>query len=238
MSLKWRKAILLALAAVLLLLSGCAKGTAHITVNKNGSVDVAVKLALDSRTQSLLGGKMEDSLLSRLQESGIRLEKIQNGDSVEYQYLKSYASMEEIQAAKVDSQFIHSTVKTAESWFYTKYDIESKINISTYSDKLMDSLSSSGIPATLVRLLMQSFAFDFKLTLPVNLYGANNATEQAGRTLTWHLSMADSKPVRMVIYAPKVTNILVTAAGGLLLAAAAAVYFTGKRRESQKPKSL
>ncbi|WP_410512276.1 hypothetical protein PaeBR_19950 [Paenibacillus sp. BR2-3] len=235
MLLKWKKVSILGLVILLFLLTGCAKGTAHVNVQMNGNVDIAVILRLDSRTQSLINGTMEESLINKLQAVGIQIEKRQDSKFTEYQYLKSYTSQEiKSMVPHTDSEFIDSNVKTAETWFYSKYNVETQLNLSKYSDKIVQSIENLNVPKPLVRLLMQSFTFDFKLTLPVNLFGANNAAEQDGRTLTWHINLADPEPIRMVIYVPKIRNIAIAAGSGIIVLGGVVVYFVRRRRRRRR----
>ncbi|MFE4713414.1 hypothetical protein ACFRAM_21370 [Paenibacillus sp. NPDC056722] len=208
---KKRTAMIVGMILMLVLLSGCAKGSAHVTVHKNGSVDLAVHVKLDSRTESLISGKAEQMLTDKLAESGIELHKVQDGKDVDYQFMKSYSSIEELKAQPSGSMnIVDAKVITDPKWLYTKYDLEVQPTLSAYSEQIIDSLGMLNIPKSFVRMFMESFAFDFQLTLPVNVYGPNNATSQDGRTLTWHMSLGNPEPLKLVVYAPNIKNIVIT----------------------------
>ncbi|MNP76754.1 hypothetical protein D3C76_1740530 [compost metagenome] len=81
--------------------------------------------------------------------------------------------------------------------------------------------------------MLQNLAVNFKLTLPYNLYGPNNADTQEGNTLTWRISMADTEPVRLVVYVPQVQNIAIAGGGLVLLLGAAAVWYVRVRKSRQ-----
>ena len=232
-----RKVSILLFLVLMLVLSGCSKGSAHVTVNRDGSVDIAAILRLDSRTQSLIGGKM-DSLLSKLQAAGIQLEKNQDGSSTEYQYLKTYTSMElrSLMTDNKGSDFVDSNVKTTDKWFYKKIDVEAQLHLNSYTDKILQEIGTSTIPKSLIRLMMKSFGFDFSLTLPINLYGPNNATVQEGRTLTWHITLSDSEPIRMVIYVPNLKNIGISVGIGVLIAGGILIFWVRKRKKKKNSK--
>ncbi|WP_052087673.1 DUF3153 domain-containing protein [Paenibacillus wynnii] len=231
----WRKvSIFVLLALTLFLLSGCAKGSAHVTVNRNGSIDTAVNLRLDSRTQSMVSGKMDD-LITRLQKVGIPLRKSQDGSSTKYQYLKTYASFQELRSmmSHSNSDLVDANVETTDRWLYTRYTVETQLHLSSYSDKILQNIDSSTLSKPLVRLLLQGFAFDFSLTLPFDVFGDNNAAVQDGRTLTWHIKMIDSEPIRMVIYVPNFRNIGI-AVGVFVLFTAVTVIIGLRRRRLRK----
>lgn len=73
----------------MIMLTGCSTGTAHVTVNSNGSVDLAVQMKVNTRAEALISQTMEDTLTSKLEEQGIKLEKSQDGKSTVYQFLNS-----------------------------------------------------------------------------------------------------------------------------------------------------
>jgi hypothetical protein len=237
MRMKWRMASILGMLLMLVLLSGCATGAAHITVKNNGAVDLAVKLRLDSRAEALISGKAEDMLTDKLKESGIQLEKVKDGKATEYQFLKSYASLEEIRSQPSNIDIVDTKVLTEERWLYTKLDVEALPKLNAYSEQIIESLGMLNIPKSFARMFMESFAFDFSLTLPVNVYGPNNATSQDGRTLTWHMTMADSEPLRLVVYAPNIKHIVLAAVAVILILVLLITLWIRKRRSVVKPKS-
>ncbi len=221
---------------MLVLLTGCANGTAHITVKKDGGLDVAFSLLLDSRAESLVGGKIEELITSRLQADGIELHKTTVGKSTEYQFLKSFASIEDMQLNARSLDIVDTEVTTGKNWLYTKYDVSAQPKLNAYSEEILDGLGKLSVPKPLVRLMLQGLSLDFQLTLPYNLYGANNAAEQDGNTLTWHITLADTEPMRLIVYVPNVRNIAI-AGGGIVLLLAAAVTLFLRKRKLRKPKA-
>ncbi|OKP82812.1 hypothetical protein A3844_23230 [Paenibacillus helianthi] len=199
-------------------------------------MDIAFNLKLDSRAESLAGGTIEDLLRSRLQAAGIELHKTKVGKSTEYQFLKSYASIQDVKLNAGNLDIVDTQVDTENKWLYTRYDVVAQPKLNAYSDKILDTLGTLSVPKSLVRLFMQSQELAFKLTLPYNLYGPNNADEQDGNTLTWHITMADSEPMRLVVYVPDIRNI-VLAGGTVIVLLAAGVIFFIRRSKSRKPKA-
>ncbi|WP_341348443.1 hypothetical protein [Paenibacillus sp. FSL H3-0469] len=230
------KAILIMLMLVLLL-TGCAQGTAHVTVKKDGSLNLAFSLMLDARAEKLVSGKVEDLLSERLADAGIELKKTASGKSTEYQFQKSYASMEELKNSSSGFDIAEAEVGQTHRWLYTKYDVVAQPKLTAYSDEIIDGLGSLNVPKSLVRLLMGSFSVDFKLTIPYDLYGENNAAEQDGNTLTWHVSLADSEPIRLAVYVPDIRNIAIAGGGLLLIIAVLITYFIRRKQSRSKPKA-
>lgn len=231
-----KSGFILAVIFMLILLTGCAKGTAHMTVKRDGGLDIAFNLLLDARAESLVGGKVEELLASRLQGAGIELSKGQNGKSTEYQFLKSYDSIEDLQANAGNFEMVDAQVEQSDKWLYTVYNIEVQPKLTAYSDEIIDGIGTLNIPESLAKLLMRSLAIDFKLTLPFDLYGDNNADSQDGSTLTWHITLADSEPLQMIVYVPDITNVAI-AAGSVVLVIAAAVIVWIRKRKARKHKA-
>ncbi|QUL54128.1 hypothetical protein KDC22_27945 [Paenibacillus tritici] len=228
--------IVLTMIMLMLLLTGCAQGTAHMTVKKDGSLDLAFSLLLDARAEKLVSGKVEELLSTRLAAAGIELNKTASGKSTEYQFHKSYASMEELKNSSSGFDIVDAEVGQSDRWLYTKYDVVAQPKLNAYSDEIIDGLGSISVPKSLVRLLMGSFSVDFKLTIPYNLYGPNNAAEQDGNTLTWPVSLADSEPLRLVVYVPDIKNIAITV-GGIVLIVAVLLTLYIRKRKLRKPKA-
>ena len=226
----FRAKTVLIMIMLVLLLTGCAQGTAHMTVKKDGGLDLAFSLLLDSRTESLAGGKIEELLTPRLAAAGIELQKIPSGKSTKYQFLKSYASIEELKASSNGLDIVTAEVKTADKWLYTRYDVVAQPKLNAYSEEIIDGIGTLSVPKSLVRLLMGSFSVDFKLTLPYDLYGANNAAEQDGNTLTWHMTLADSEPLQLSVYVPDIRNIVIAAGGAVLIVAALITFFIRRKK--------
>ncbi len=204
-----------------------------MNVKKDGSTDLAFSILLDARAESIVGGKLEEVLTTRLTAAGIQLNKIQSGKSAKYEFLKSYDSFEDMQANAGSLDIVDTQVVTADKWLYTKYDIAAQPKLNAYSDQIIDGIGKLNMPKSLARLLMQSLAVNFKLTLPYDLYGANNAVSQEGNTLTWRITLADSEPLRLVVYVPNIKNILI-AGGGLILIIAAGLFWFIRSRKSRR----
>ncbi|MNC07850.1 hypothetical protein D3C75_554090 [compost metagenome] len=184
----------------------------------------------------MIGGKLEEVLTTRLAAAGIQLNKSQNGKSTEYQFLKAYDSFEDMQANAGSLDIVDTQAVTSDKWLYTRYEIEAQPKLNAYSEEIIDGIETLSVPKSLVRLLMQSMAVDFNLTLPYDLYGANNAVSQDGNTLTWHITLADSEPLRMVVYVPDIKNITIAGGSVVLILAAGVIWFM-RSRKTRKPKA-
>ncbi|WP_340004997.1 hypothetical protein MHH52_24790 [Paenibacillus sp. FSL K6-0276] len=209
MLLKWRGLSILALLLMIILISGCSNGTVHVTVNKNQSVDLTMNVKLDSRTEALISDKMEKSLTDKLKDEGIQLEKRQEGKSTVYQIQKNYTSFGDISSTSMGLDIVNLQLNTKENWLYTRYDVEAQPKFNSYMDTIMDNMGTLSLSKPIIQAVLKNLAFDFKLTLPIDLFGENNATVEEGRTLTWNVTLGDTEPIKMQVYVPNVWNIVI-----------------------------
>lgn len=227
---KWRGLSILTLLLMMILISGCSKGTVHVTVNKNQSVDLAMDVKLDSRTEALISDNMEKSLTDKLKEDGIQLEKRQEGKSTVYQIQKSYTSFEDIGSTNMGLDIVDLQLNTKENWLYTKYDVEAQPQLNSYMDTIMDNMGTLSLSKPIIRAVLKNLAFDFKLTLPIDLIGDNNAAVDEGRTLTWNVSLGDTEPIKMQLYVPKVWNVVIVLIILVVVIMATILFFIRKRK--------
>lgn len=206
---KWRGLSILALLLMIILISGCSNGTVHVTVNKNQSVDLTMNVKLDSRTEALISDKMEKSLTDKLKDEGIQLEKRQEGKSTVYQIQKNYTSFGDISSTSMGLDIVNLQLNTKENWLYTRYDVEAQPKFNSYMDTIMDNMGTLSLSKPIIQAVLKNLAFDFKLTLPIDLFGENNATVEEGRTLTWNVTLGDTEPIKMQVYVPNVWNIVI-----------------------------
>ncbi|MFD5022475.1 hypothetical protein ACFWMP_26575 [Paenibacillus sp. NPDC058367] len=230
MPLKWRGLTILTLLLMMILISGCSNGTVHVTVNKNQSVDLAMNVKLDSRTEALISDKMEKSLTDKLKEEGIQLEKRQEGKSTVYEIQKNYASFEDIGSTSMGLDIVDLQLVTKKNLLYTTYDVEAQPQFNSYVDTIMDNMGTLSLSKPIIRAVLKNFAFDFKLTLPIDLIGDNNAAVDEGRTLTWNVTLGDTEPIKMQLYVPNVWNIVIVLIILVVVIIAAILFFVRKRK--------
>ncbi|AOZ94042.1 hypothetical protein [Paenibacillus crassostreae] len=231
---RWRTFI--GLFFMMILLTGCAKGAAHITVNMNGSIDLSMNLQLDDRVQGLVGEQLDHLLETSLSDLGIMVEKIQSGDNTEYQLLKSYASFQEMAEMQSDFDFKGIKIDRSETdhLLYTTYDIVAQLDHDVYDSYLMQNIGALELPEQLTRFFLRQFSFDFGITLPLDLFGDNNASVEEGKALTWRIALDDPKPIELVINVPKIKNISILIVSIILILILVILYFIIRRRKLNK----
>lgn len=229
---KWL-AFLITIAAFVLL-AGCAEGTGHVTIHKDGSADFQINVRLDSRAQTLLGGTMEEIAERKAAEQGFSFKSYRTKSYVEYRFKRTFPTVEDLASVLSRDGGNKVEVSKEKHWFYTKYKVSGEIDMDSYTVGLMKKAKQFKLGEPLLRLFLQQFTFDFKLTLPIDMYGDNNAHQAAGRTLTWHLPLTDAQPIYFEFYAPALSRILAAAGLIVCVAAAAAVILIRRRKRRRK----
>jgi hypothetical protein len=197
----------------------------------NRSVDLAMNVKLDSRTEALISDKMEKSLTDKLKEDGIQLEKRQEGKSTVYQIQKNFTSFGDIGSSSIGLDLVDLKLNTKDNWLYTKYDVEAQPQFNSYMDTIMDNMGTLSLSKPIIRAVLKNLAFDFKLTLPIDLIGENNAVVDEGRTLTWNVTLGDTEPVKMQLYVPNVWNIVIVLIILVVVIIATLLFFIRKRKQ-------
>lgn len=221
---------------IIMMLTGCAKGAVGVTVNKNGSVDVSMNLQMDASIHKLMGKSLDKALDATVSDMGIQVHKNQTGDKTEYELLKSYASLQEMKEIQGDFKGIKMDVKETNKFFYTKYNISAQLNLTEYEPEILQSIRSFELPEKLSQFILNQLAFDFSLTLPIDVYGENNADNIEGNTLIWNISLTDPEPVRVEINAPNIKNICIVVGSILLIVILVVIYLINRRRKHRKYK--
>ena len=221
------------LITLLVFTAGCAKGTGHIIINKDGSIDLQGEMVISERVQGLLGDRALERLQETLAERGLALETDSEGTSTVYRLSRQYASIEAMNedlAWLTDSRDPMLNVTAKDRLLFTSYDIRGRLDLDRQvSDAAL--LAGSLIPAPMVKLLLRQVDLDIRVTFPYKLYGDNNADRIVGNTLIWQLPLDRPTPVQLAVYVPDLRNI-VLAAGGLIVVAIVGLLLLLRKRKS------
>lgn len=225
------------LALMLFILSACADGEAHVTVNMNGTVDLNLNLSV---TDAALGKIGQDNLMPLLAQSlernNFKTEVTKQGDRNVLQAANHYekGSMTGFNTSDMPPgiRFEQSTIPG----FFT-----SKMHITAEAD-LMESMPDGDIkeqinivPSFLKRLLLKDMNFDFKLSLPIKAEDSNaDQVQDGGKTLIWNIAPLQKNKMDLTVQIPNIRNILLVTVIGLVLILALIIWFFVRRRRTKK----
>lgn len=225
------------LALMLSVLTACADGEAHLTVNMDGSTDLDLNLNVKN---SALGKIGQDNLMpliaDALNRNNFQAEVSEQGDQKQ---LTATSHYEKSNKTSFDTSKLPQGIKVEQSTspgFFT-----SKMHITAEAD-LMESMPDGEIknqinkvPSFLKNLLLKDVNFDFKLSLPIKAADSNaDQVEDGGKTLIWHVSPLQMNKLDLTVQVPNIRNIIIIAVIGLLLIAALLIWFFVRRRRARQ----
>ncbi|MFC9709460.1 hypothetical protein ACFTRD_15060 [Paenibacillus sp. NPDC056933] len=184
-------------------------------------MELTFQLLLNDDTEWLLGNELEDVLSQNFQLEGFTLQKSHQGDKTKYMLRKVYDSYENLLTSndteKLD-RFIDTQIKHEEKWLYSNYRIIADLKPKDYMDDILGSLDNNSISETVAWWLVQDIPIEFRLTMPFDLYGSNNAATQDGDTLTWYSTLDNLQPMELEMFVPNIRNISITIGVVILVA--------------------
>ncbi|MEY8745258.1 hypothetical protein [Paenibacillus tundrae] len=225
------RAILLTL--MLSVLTACADGEAHVTVNLDGSSDLDLNLSV---TDAALGKIGQDNLMAlladTLKKNHFEAEVTKQGNT---QQLTATTHYERSNTTDFDMSRLPQGIKVEQS--KTSGLFSSTLHLTAEAD-VMESMPDGTIkdqinkvPSFLKNLLLKDVNFDFKLSLPVKAKDSNaDVVDDGGKTLTWHISPLNRNTLDLTVQIPNIRNILIAAVIGLMLILALLIWFFLRRR--------
>lgn len=226
------------LSLMLIILSACADGEAHLTVNMDGSTDLELNLGV---TESALGKIGQDNLMPMLEEAlkknNFQAEVVDDGERKQLSATTHYEKSNT--AASFDLSKLPKGIQVKQSTepgFFT-----SRFHVTATAD-LMESMPDGEIkdqinkvPSFLKNLLLKDVNFDFKLSLPIKAEDSNaDLVEDQGKTLTWHVSPLNSNTLDLTVQVPNIRNIIITAVIALIVVASLLIWFFIRRKRTRR----
>lgn len=222
---------------MLSILSACADGEAHVTVNMDGSTDLDLNLSV---TDSALGRMGQDNLMTLLADTLNKNNfQAQVSDEGDQKKLTATTHYEKKSTTSFDtsnlSQGIQIEQSTVPGFFTSKLHIAAEADFmkSMPDGEIKDQINK--VPAFLKNLLLKDVNFDFKLTLPIKAQDSNaDLVEDHGKTLIWHVSPLHPNTLDLTVQVPNIRNIIITAVIALVLIAALLIWFFVRRRRARQ----
>ena len=223
-----RKLKIVAIFFVMLLFAGCMKSKTEVTVNSNGSVDVAYTTAMSKKVIEDLGnsggeGSSNTETLSeddkkKLEEKGYSIENYDDGDYTGFKVIKHYNSIDEISTTE-DVEISTNLVEDENTKLFT---VKKGFFANTYKTKITAN-KEKGSLEQIKTYQTDEYADYFKglelsynITLPSKAT-SNNATSVNGNTYTWDLTTFDKDTIEYEFTLLNITNIAIVCVGAALI---------------------
>lgn len=203
---------------LVLLLSACAKGEAHVTVHTDGTADINFNLQVQNRNIKFIGqDDLVQAIENAFEDNGFVTENHKSESTSEISASKEVNISEAGSKQELPESISYSAV-TEEGFLFSKYnitvdaDLMSAIPDNTWTEHLQ------AIPNLVRNLLLKDVELDFKLTLPIKPESSNADTVSAdGKTMTWQVDPLSANHLELSVSIPNTQNIIITAAACLVL---------------------
>lgn len=222
---------LIAVMAILLVaLTGCVSVNYEVTLNKDGTADVAYIYGFEKEMLEQLGASAEDmtsDMKANAETSNYQIEAYSD-DKVEG--FKAKKHIENLSELSLEDAFGSENVKDSEE---NQIKIEKKGLKTVYSQNA--SIDLSGMDESTESMVIIKYI----IKLPVKV-GENNASEvsEDGKTLTWNLKAGETNEISFEAESNYLTTIIMISIAILLVIIILIVVFLNKGKKNKKSDEL
>ncbi|KGX87085.1 YajG family lipoprotein [Pontibacillus litoralis] len=224
-----KKRLIITLLIATMLLAGCAQGTAHITVHKDGMVDVQMDVVLPSSAQVVVRDKMIHGIERDLDGQGIQFEEVPSEEGLHYRMKKRIDSSQLEQSNTKEIDLL--SLQTEEHIFTTTYIVDGEVDVMEAYGGILQTINTYA-PFDIMENMFKSLDFQAKLTLPYDIVKDHNASVKEGRTLTWDVSLTEPNSIYMELSVPNIRNIVIAAVGVLIVLITAVIWWLRRRKKA------
>ncbi len=171
------------MAILLIALTGCVSVNYEVTLNKDGTADVAYIYGFEKETLQQLGTSAEDMTSDMQKNAETNAYEIETYSDDKIEGFKAKKHIENLSEISLEDAFGSENVKDSEE---NQIKIEKKGSKTLYSQKA--SIDLSGMDESTASMVTMKYV----IKLPVKV-GENNASEvsEDGKTLTWNLKAGE-----------------------------------------------
>ncbi|XID94545.1 hypothetical protein ACF3MZ_08540 [Paenibacillaceae bacterium WGS1546] len=209
------------LIGILIALTSCAEGKAHLTIHRNGMADLSMTMALSDRALGLIGQPdLMRELAARLQSGGMDAESF-NTDGKAGISATRQIDLKDLDRALVDlPEGIEVERSEEPHFFYTKQRVAVTFDMARMIGAGDEAWAAKldRLPTLTKKLIQSQLDFDFLLTAPIKLGGGSaDEIRDGGKTQLWRLKLFEPNRIESSVDVPNVRRIAYTAGIGSLV---------------------
>jgi len=169
---------------LILICTSCGNVKYEMEINKDGSANFAYIMELNKSDFEIYQKKYDTTLkhlTSSLEQSGFSVNRYDEEETVKIEakiYLEDVRKIDEFDTLLSPLQEGMPTISYTKNIFGEKYEINAKIDLTSYSETKKDLERDE--------IIANNLPIEFKLKIPVKIT-ENNATVDEGSNLTWKL---------------------------------------------------
>ncbi|WLR51786.1 hypothetical protein LC040_02455 [Bacillus tianshenii] len=227
-----KKLILLLITSIMLaLLTGCVKFNTHITVNKDGSLNLKQTIGVTKEMLALAGENNDmfsEADIAKMREDGYKVEPFEDDAYMGYQMTRTFASLKELETTGA-----FPTGEKQASSLYDSFSFKEKNGLFKQTiiiDGNLDFSSTTGdaLNGFLGNSIKDSMDLSFSATLPLKPK-QHNADSIDGNTYTWKLQLNEPNNIHLELNLWKTKTIGFLILFVLLLSTITILYLKKKR---------
>ena len=231
------KRILILLLVMVAILSGCVTAQYHVKINRDGSLDLDYKMAIDKSTLALFGDQ------DPIKEAKSNAEK-EGFDVYDYSEenmtgFKAAKHIEKIENSSFEGLFAEmgatddkkESLVVKKGLFTDNYKIDANIDLS--------AMKATGENAEMTNAMISQIKLALLLTLPVKpkQHNAGNVTDD-GKTMEWTLVPGDENLIQVEAVIPNILNISIASVAVLVILLLILSYVIRKKRNRQTQETV
>lgn len=218
------------MAILLIALTGCVSVNYEVTLNKDGTADVAYIYGFEKETLQQLGTSAEDMTSDMKKNAETNAYEIETYSDDKIEGFKAKKHIENLSEISLEDAFGSENVKDSEE---NQIKIEKKGSKTLYSQKA--SIDLSGMDESTASMVTMKYV----IKLPVKV-GENNASEvsEDGKTLTWNLKAGETNEISFEAESNYLTTIIMISIAILLVIIILIVVFLNKGKKNKKSDEL
>ncbi|WCK53406.1 hypothetical protein PP175_18940 [Aneurinibacillus sp. Ricciae_BoGa-3] len=211
---------------LLVLLTGCVRGNVDITLNKDGSADLAYKLDIAKTATAFLGdaGTLEQ-MKTKSEQAGYKTSITDDQDYAGIQGSKHLSSINQLtielnSLAGTSIQTTSEQLVKSGNWFYDIYTLNTHIDLSSanLANKIPIALNEQS-KEFLTSLVAKNMDLKLNVTLPVqaSMSNANRVLYNQASTYQWDLIPGQNNQIRLQVKILNIPHLILLASAAVAL---------------------
>jgi hypothetical protein len=211
---------------LLFLLTGCVKGNVDITLNKDGSAELAYKLAIADTASAFLGdaGSLQQ-IKTKSEQAGFKTSLTNEQNYIGIQGSKHLKSMNELTAelnslAGTSIQTTSQQIVTSGNWFYDIYTLNTHVDLSSanLANKIPIALNQQS-KDFITGLLAKNMDLKLNVTLPVqaSMSNANRVLHNTASTYQWDLLPGENNLITLQVKILNIPHLIILLTSAIVL---------------------
>lgn len=187
---------------ILFFLSGCIRSTAHIEIQKNGSMDLFVQTIIPKTATAMLSTNIEQQWMKRLSENGFEVENESDRENKILTVSKHFTSIKGLKKDASPNNDGMIKVFEKKHLLYKSYVIDADLDITEQINHLTEQAVTAPLMKSIISNQLEKASLQLEVSLPIILFTEHNADRIDRNTLIWDISAMEENTIHFEVIAP------------------------------------